>query len=417
MSDQPMTPIPIPPEAAAARADFRAMSIGPPACHYDPRLGERVTREHRDDCPKGHDCPGSHGCAPCTAHHCVVCGREHVTNAQPVTCPGCELLVGQDLKDVRGAYALLATQALAAGDNGQLVAAAPIPGGNAQVLIGPTVRLDMLRVGRGRRASTSVEEFHLAGDPLPPLAVLAQWEDIYGTWFGHTPTRPRATIGRAVGYLLEQLPRIAQLHDGPDWLEFTRQVRSLRAQCERALHDEREPELGVSCFECGDRLVRRFRRPSPCRHTTAARRDLERWLALGYPEALSVIDVRAARQPCGRCSQGGLDDPGAGLSWECPGCRKEYDPGEYATAVRRDLLDRQLDGDGWTHVTMAAEAASTLTGHHIAAATVRKWMDRDQVTSCCLWTVGRPSGQRLVFWPDVADRALDLVERRQPKAS
>lgn len=30
MSDQPMTPIPIPPEAAAARPEFRVLSIGPP---------------------------------------------------------------------------------------------------------------------------------------------------------------------------------------------------------------------------------------------------------------------------------------------------------------------------------------------------------------------------------------------------
>jgi hypothetical protein len=63
--------------------------------------------------------------------------------------------------------------------------------------------------------------------------------------------------------------------------------------------------------------------------------------------------VAAARRPCAKCQdrQGGLDDPRAGRSWECPGCRKEYDVGEYATAVRRDLLENGDQGDGWIHVT------------------------------------------------------------------
>jgi hypothetical protein len=126
--------------------------------------------------------------------------------------------------------------------------------------------------------------------------------------------------------------------------------------------------------------------------------------------------VQAARMPCNNCDQGGLDDPRAGLSWECPGCRKEYDAGEYATAVRRDLLDKQIDGDGWTHISVAAEAASTLTDGLVLAGTVRKWMDRGKVTSCCLWTPGRAWGVRLVFWPDVAEQAV-LSARRSVLAS
>src|SRR5690606_21189388 len=106
-----------------------------------------------------------------------------------------------------------------------------------------------------------------------------------------------------------------------------------------------------------------FRVPKPCKHPTPARSELAMWTQLGYPEALTPADVRAARRPCGTCDQGGIEDPRAGLSWECPGCRREYGPGEYATAVRRDLLENGADGDGWTHITMAAEAASTLTGY------------------------------------------------------
>jgi hypothetical protein len=44
-------------------------------------------------------------------------------------------------------YTDLAVEAIAGGRDGRLVAAAPIPGGNAAVLIGPYVRLDLLRTG------------------------------------------------------------------------------------------------------------------------------------------------------------------------------------------------------------------------------------------------------------------------------
>lgn len=392
---------------------------GPKPCHYDRALRQRVTTDHRDDCPRGADCPAvGRGCAPCTAPHCAVCGREHATNATPQTCPSCQRKVDEDLADIQASYTALAVEAMEAGHDGHLVAAAPIPGGDAAVLIGPTVR----RV----RASKHLRDDHRPTDPLPPLAVVAHWEDIYRKWLDHdkqgAPTTlatwgqlvvspRRASIAGGIRYLRDQVPNIAQRTDGPDWLEFTHQVRRLRAMLERALHDEREPERGVECFECGDQLVRRFRQAKSCRHTTPARKTLTFWGRLGYPEALTTADVRAARQPCGRCDQGGIDDPRAGLSWECPGCRKEYKPGEYANAVRRDLLDNGADGDGWTHVGMAADAATTLVGVAISEERLRKWADRGKVASCCLWTAGRSWGQRLVYWPDVADEANAAVER------
>ena len=379
----------------------------PPACHYDRALHQRVTREHRDDCPN----PDTHGgCVPCTAPHCVVCGSSHATNDQPLTCPTCLGKIRADLTDIQACHTALAIEARDAGAGGHLVAAAPIPGGNAAVLIGPTVRLDVLRVSRHTRSDHAVDRKGHSHDPLPPLAVLAQWEDMWRAWYGQPRTR-QATLTSALAYFDQHLDAMAQETRGPDWLAFTRQIRSLRSSLEHALHDERAPEEGVDCFECGEQLVRRFRDARRCRHDTPARHELTRWLRLGYPEALGPADVRAARKPCGRCSQGGLDDPTAGLSWECPGCRKEYDPGEYATAVRRDLLDNGRDGDGWTHVGMAAEAATTLTGHVLPPATVRKWMDRGKVASLCRWAPGKVWGLRLVYWPDVADEAVEAVRR------
>jgi hypothetical protein len=392
----------------------------PPACHYDRALGERVTREHRTDCRSQHDgqCPAAGtGCAPCTAPHCIVCGREHTNNDHPDTCPACVGRIRDDLTDLQTSYTDLHREALDAGHDGHLVAAARIPGGTAQILIGPTVRLNMMRTGRGL-TSIELAEDHHRGDPIPPFAVLAQWEDIYRSWLGH-PRARHASVASSITYLAGQLDAIANhvTETAPDFLAFTRQIRALRASLERALHDEQEPERGVECFECGDRLVRRFRDPKRCRHSTPARewfRTCLHLVSLGYPELMpNPAEARAARVPCENCSQGGLDDPTAGRSWECPGCRKEYTPGEYATAMRRDLLENGDEGDGWTHITMAADAASTLVGLQVPAATVRKWMDRGKVGALCEWKPGRPWGTRLVYWPDVAVEAVEAVARAQ----
>lgn len=402
----------------------------PEPCHYDRALRRRVTRRHQPDCATN-TCDG---CEPCPHDHCLVCRTRHTTREHPDTCPRCIHTIRDDLTDLRGCYRDLHREALDAGHDGRLAAAAPIPGATPAVLIGPTVRLDLLR-------TTSLEDHHRS-DPIPPLAILAQWEAIYRTWLDHQPDRRRRpTIGAAIDYLTTQLDYLANhasVPGAPDWVAFTRQIRDLRSRLEAQLHDEREPELGVECFNCGDRLVRRFRDPLRCRHDTEARLALraalvaraagQDWLRVlrTYPELgpprtteLTVLTVPAellteARRPCEDCAavgQGGIDDPAVGQSWECPGCRKQYDPGEYARAVRLSLTEHGADGDGWTQVTMAADAAATLTGHPLPASTVRKWMDRGKVASCCVWRPGVPWGVRLVFWPDVADMALDAVRR------
>jgi hypothetical protein len=416
----------------------------PPACHFDRALGMRVITKHRDDCPSrltdDGECPAdARGCAPCTAAHCLICSREHATNDRPDTCAECIGHVREDLTQLAADYQALAVEAIAGGGDGRLVAAAPIPGGNAAVLHGPMVRLDQLRTGRGY-TTEDMAEIHHRKDPVPPLAVLAQWEDMWRAWFGHA-RGGRATVAGAVRYLCEQLDHMAngQGGKGPDWLAFTKQVRTLRAGLERALHDEQEPERGVECFECGDRLVRRFRDPKRCRHSTPARVELQRalvrqlggqdWLRIvgSYPEVHvmegdlaaargpSAALVAAARRPCAKCveRQGGLDDPRAGRSWECPGCRKQYDVGEYVTAVRRDLIE----GEGWTHAGAAAAAATDVVGMVVTDTLVRKWAERLQVRSVCAWSLdpktglGRRSPQRLVFWPDVAEKANEVHQR------
>lgn len=383
----------------------------PPACRYDRATKTRlISRDGQ----------------PCTQIHCMVCTRVHHPNAgHPIAgvpdqwvCIDCVKVIKGDFTDTQACYTALAIEAQQGGMDGQLVAAAPIPGGTAQVLIGPSVRLDLMRTGRGYRP-VDMAEIHHHSDPIPPLAILGQWEQIYRAWLGHGRHVGPASVAGAIRYLADQVPYLADHHDpnhlgvpAPDFKAFTRQVRNVRAGLERALHDEREPELGVECFECGDRLVRRFRDPKRCRHETDARR----WLAtlLSYPGVRPYpTEVASARLPCTRCSQGGLDDPRAGRGWECPGCRKEYTPGEYATATRRDLLENGDQGYGWIHVRLAAEAATDAVGMTVGESRIRKWMDLGKVAGLCEWTPGRPWGLRLVYWPDVAAKAVEVVARAE----
>lgn len=426
----------------------------PAPCHYDPDLATRTaTGRHTDTCPtqqaddhgRTGPCPSRHGsCAPCPHPHCASCGYRHLDpqdRAHPLTCPTCIGQTRDDLAETRWLCRHLRWHAARGGHDGRLLAAAPIPGGDAQVLIGPTS-------GDGNDLiwSATIDEDHHAKDVVPPLLPLAIWDTKVRRHLGHQ-VPPRPTVASITGYLEDQLTVLAQ-DRGFDWLGLVTDVAALRRQLERVLHDESEPERGVGCFECGDRLVRRFGKPQPCRHRTPGRDRLAAVVAGARAAAEYVAQVRArgeepsyaelraarrrptsgeesaAREPCDACrssrtGQGGLEDPSVGQSWECPSCRKQYTPGEYAQAVRRDLLTSGPGADGWTYVTMAAEAASTQTGLPIAQGTVRKWAERGRVTSCCRLTVAKVAGElrvtpsplRLVFWPDVADAAAELVRR------
>lgn len=449
----------------------------PKPCRYERTLGYRAVKgEHADTCtnPTGH-----RGCLECLEPHCGVCSRKHLDNANPATCPDCVGSVREDFTEIGDLCRGLRRQAVDA--EGLSWASARIPGAAAMVLMGPTVQLDRVRM------SPEYAFDHRTRDAIPPLAVLARWQEVWAGWLGVTPapdTVPglagaleqqataradwlglqvgdRATITRALGFLDRNLTRIAQA--GPTWVdgklvtspefpEFARAIGKLRAQLERVLHDESDDDGGIACFECGHQLVRRIRDPKRCRHKTPARQalaarlhdraDAAAWMQLltsyGLPAWSEEIDaarlptpveVAAARMPCYRCDQGGVADPRPGISWECPSCRMRYSPGEYATAVRRDLADRKYiaQGDnveapsvqsyGWTNITLAAAAATTLVGHQVHMKTLRVWVEREKVSACCAWTPGQRIGQRLVFWPDVAEQAALAAERAQRAAA
>jgi hypothetical protein len=393
----------------------------PKPCHYDRTLKARITRDGD----------------PCPQPHCILCQRRHLDTSHPVTCPECIGEIRTDLHEILWSCRHLRWQAVRGGSDGRLIAAAPIPGGDAMIMI--------TRAGANYEdliwhPKIEADHKHIV---VPPLLPLLGWEHQWRTYFDqHQRTATgRHPLTAVIHYLADHLTAMAQAVDGPDWPGMARGIGDLRRQLEAVLHDEQAGEHGVSCFECGDTLVRRFGKPRPCRHRTPARDHLEQtigrgavarvWLQLlaTYPEAggpthaeiraarpPTSAEVSAARIPCPRCvasteGQGGIEDPSVGQSWECVGCRKRYTPGEYGNAVRSDLLRSGPGRDGWTHISMAAEAATTQTGVVINPATVRKWMDRGHVGSVCRWSAGVRAGLRLVYWPDVAQLAADAVVR------
>lgn len=384
----------------------------PDACRGGVRM---ATGRHTDTC----DDPRCRGCVPCPYGHCGTCRRNHTHDIQPITCADCVTTTREDLTTVGHLAVALPDEARNGTTAGRPLAAAPIPGGTATILAGPAVMPGRMRTGHG------YEEAHRPADPRPPGAILAGWEYAVRHWLGAPPRGRRSTVGEHTRWLIEHLDILAQARPHPSrptpptFARLSRDAAAMRRQLEAVVHDEQTNDEGISCFECGGLLVRRHAPAHPCRHDTPARRELARWLTLGYPEATDARLLRAAQRPCGGCDQGGIADPTPGLSWECIDCRLRYDPGQYIRAVRRDLLDADDAGAaGWCDITIAADAASTVTGRTVLPGTVRKWADRDQVAT--MLEEPRPgvwSRRRLVWWPDVAERAQAMGSRRPTAAS
>ncbi len=264
-------------------------------CHYDTERGMRVLDgRHAESCT---GCESCAGCQPCTRAHCMVCTREHV---QQHTCARCIGRVRADLVEVVRLYHELRFALL-----NHNRANAEIPGGLAQVLLGPySEGRAALHLALTANDWTELDEDGIG--PEPPLLVLASWEDDWRREFDHRAAQHRATITNASGYLQRHLDHAAQRHLAFD--EFARDVRTTRARLQHARDDADPTVHGVACFDCGHDLCQTFDEPAPCDHEHA---------------------------PCG-CDQGGRRD-----TWQCMRCGRTYTEHDYRRAVRQAHIEQE----------------------------------------------------------------------------
>lgn len=145
---------------------------------------------------------------------------------------------------------------------------AEIPGGDALVMIGPVATMDVwaaqidtaeARYFAGDADWIEVEDRD--SDPVPPLLMLAGWEDIMRAERGGG-TDLRATIDRAIAYFRGSLDWMLGETEGvPNFLpveEFARELGHLRARLESVLHDGIRLDRGVPCMTCSTALVKEW---------------------------------------------------------------------------------------------------------------------------------------------------------------
>lgn len=352
--------------------------------------GERCPRQrgrHDDPLPKGHpvDCAG---CLPCRHRHCGVCCA-HLDETEIGTCVLCTGQARRNLMDIADLYGLLPEHIVSAARNAHLIAADPIPGGDA-----------LVHLGHGSWGDEDDGETWNAGDPDVPVYLLGWWAS---TWRrslnlppGHYADIPRHLWGdnhlrqwrpspdivldRAYRFLMTNLGWAAR--NLPVFWTFSREIERVRYQLEDLLSAGLRNAHGVSCFGCGTTLEREYRPPMPCRHAVEAERTgvtTQQWLRVldSYPELGIEHDA---------CDQGGLKDPASDTGWYCPRCRREYSTGEYTLAVKAAYAEH-------APVLNATELADRLD---VTAVTVWQWAQRGHVRRR-----GRSSDGRTLY--DVGD--------------
>lgn len=284
--------------------------------------------------------------AECGDRHCVVCGH-HLDAGEFRTCWPCIGKARRDLLAIVDLVALLPEHAFHGATNGHLVAAEPIPGGDAVMMLG--------RGSEGLSEDGSTN----SGDPEPPAWVLGWWEETWREQLGLASRfpvwrrEPGRTIAAANVFLGEHLDWAANYH--PGFGTFAGDLAVTRRQLEALLRAGDAPVEGVSCFECGSTLQRAYRAPRACSCPPRAETPVNDHLSW-------------ERNHAGH-DQGGLSDPSPDAGWSCPRCRREYSPGEYRLAVTA-AYDAAAE---WRTEVDASRLTECPRG------TIRGWASRGQI--------------------------------------
>lgn len=299
------------------------------SCRFRAKGEARVLPDrHLDDCSND-DCKS---CLPCPESHCCVCDRKHLKPDQQ-TCPDCVYDVREYLYAIVRLYGELRYQAMHGSNmTGHLLAGAPIPGGDAMVMLagGGSEQIQRQLVARGHVTGAHLEDDEQPGDPESIEHVLASHEDDWRL-LRTDPAAGLPSIESACAYLHEHLHWAAQQH--PDFADFAKHMRRTVRRLQSVL-DDRDPTVrGVQCLseECDGDLKQHFNDPD-----------------LSNPK-----------------DQGGRRD-----YWQCTRCDRLYHDREYRLAVKQ----AHDDVDPWRTAGQLSEM------YGISKASIWQWRRRGYLT-------------------------------------
>ena len=307
---------------------------------------------------------------------CYVCHRRSLTVHERQTCAQCIGRTRADLADIENLYARLdpyltesrfPSNSSAERTGGSTSDENEIPGGNALVRLGPGGAGWDASSRRGNREHVADEHEH---DPQSVEGLLAIHEDDWRHQLGHPAAGP-ATVAGSVGYLTSQLDRMAQAYSEFD--SFAEDMRRLRTGLKADLGLSERPVTGADCFDCGERLVRRYRYPGD--------------------QHQPPYDPRVGP---------GLED-----HYTCERCERTYTHAEYMLAVRSHHADQAV-GE-WRPASIAAHLVDR------SFRTIQTWINTPdvEVAAAC-----RLTDRRLVVWmPDVIELAKRTIRRQRREAS
>lgn len=304
---------------------------------------------------------------------CYVCHRRSLTRFERQTCANCVAKTRADLADIENLYSRLdpyLTESRFPSNSSAERTGSPtdenaIPGGNALVRLGPGGAGWDASSRRGNRDHVADEHEH---DPQSVEGLLAIHEDDWRSQLHHPAAGPPTVTG-SVAYLTSQLDRMAQAYSEFD--SFAEDMHQLRGGLKADLGLSERPVTGADCFDCGERLVRRYRYPGD------------------------------THQPPYDPRQGpGLED-----HYTCERCDRTYTHAEYMLAVRSHHADQAV-GE-WRSPSIAAHLVDR------PFRTVQTWLRQLNVTAAC-----RIQDRRLVVWmPDVTELARRTPRRQRREAS
>jgi hypothetical protein len=306
---------------------------------------------------------------------CYVCHRRSLPAHLRQTCAACVARTRADLADIENLYArldpYLIESRFPANSGSERTAGSgdeqPIPGGDALIMLAWGGAGWDTSTRRGNRDHVADESQH---DPQSVPGLLAIHEDDWRHQLRHPAAGPPSVAG-SVAYLTSQLDRMAQCYSEFD--TFAYDMHGLRMRLKTAVGLSERPVLGADCFDCGERLVRRYRYPGD--------------------------QLKPAYDP--------RHGPGLEDHYTCERCDRTYTHAEYMLAVRSHHTDQAV-GE-WRPAPIAAHLIDR------SIRTIRTWIktpDVEVAVAC------RLADRRVVVWmPDVIELAKRTARRQRREAS